>query len=245
MNGKTSLPPSRSHRFVWVIVAVVLIAVMAIAVVVVQGRAGETAADVEVSYVDGAVTARSDEATESTPVVDIFSDFSCSHCATLAEATSDELRQAVTAGDLVVNFRFLNFLDGDAAADGDGGGVGPSTRAASAVLALGAAGDAEAFWELHDQVFFDQRTVMTTWGDGEFAEAAEGLGADPTLVDAIRDGSVREAHDDAFRINTNELQRRAGQVATPMVFRGDDQIELRRDPATGAMVSWIPEVVPS
>lgn len=237
MNGKTGLAPSGSRWFVWGITAVVIVAVLAVAALVIHGRSGGTKAASEVSYADGAVTARSEQATEETPVVDVFSDFSCSHCATLAEVTSEDLKAAVTAGDLVVNFRFLNFLDGDDA--------GPSTRAASVVSAMGEAGDAEAFWELHDKVFSDQQTVAATWGDGEFAQVAEDLGVDASVVDAIRDGSVRDGRDEMFRTNSDELERRAGQVATPMVFLGDDQIELSRDPATGGMMSWVPEVVRS
>ena len=122
--------------FLWGIVALLVIVAVVIIYIVVNGQRSR-GAEIEdvafnVSFEDNAVVLASDNATADTPEVDLYEDFSCPHCSDLSVDTGEDMKNAVEAGDLIVNIRQLNFLDGQDPTTNEG----HSTMAVAAVTPL-------------------------------------------------------------------------------------------------------------
>src|SRR5699024_9251018 len=97
--AKVSDPNKKSGAgFLWGIVALLVIVAVVIGYIVINGqrnRSGEVE-DVafNVSFEDNAVVLASDSATEDTPEVDLYEDFSCPHCSDLSVQTSEDMKNA-------------------------------------------------------------------------------------------------------------------------------------------------------
>lgn len=247
MSQKIKAPNEKSNGFLWGLVAIVVIAVVVIAVVVLQGRDSASSKDIEaedvnfsVSYADGTVTLKSDNAADDAPVVDIFEDYACPHCADLAEVDHADMKKALDDGKLVVNLETVNILD----SDGSGGiNPGAATMGGAVQMAIAKSGNVKAFWALHDYVFSNQSSVYRDWEYSDYADAAESLGVDKDVVDAIRDESVKDEYLDILADNVAEMKDK-GVEGTPAVFVDGQQFQLKKDPNDASkMQSWVPEVV--
>lgn len=243
MSQKIKAPNEKSNGFLWGLVAIVVIAVVVIAVVVIQGRDSTSSKDIEaedvnfsVSYADGTVTLKSDDVADDAPVVDIYEDYACHHCADLVEADHVDLKQALDDGKLVVNLETVNILDG-------GDDSGPATRGAAVQMAIAESGNAEAFWSIHDYVFANQSEVSRNWGYSDYADAAESLGVDQDVVDSIRDESVKDEYLDAINSNLESMQDK-GVEGTPAIFVDGEEFPVQRDPNNSNKIqNWVPEVL--
>ncbi|WP_297008928.1 thioredoxin domain-containing protein [uncultured Corynebacterium sp.] len=247
MSQKIKAPNEKNNGFLWGLVAIVVIAVVVIAVVVIQGRdrtdsTGIEAEDVNfsVSYADGTITLKSDGAAADAPVVDVYEDYACHHCADLVEADHADMKQALDDGKLVVNLETVNILD----SDGNGGiKPGPATMGGAVQMAIAKSGNAEAFWAIHDYVFANQSDVARNWGYGDYADAAESLGVDKAVVDAIRDESVKDEYLDVLAGNVDSMKDR-GVEGTPAIFVDGEEYQVRRDPNDANKIqNWVPDVV--
>ncbi|MDY3127197.1 MAG: thioredoxin domain-containing protein [Corynebacterium sp.] len=215
--GKIKDPNEKGAGFLWGIVALLLIAAVVIGYIVWNGQRhrADAVADVafDITFNDGIVTLASPNAKPDAASVELFNDFSCPHCADLARDTSSDMKKAIENGDLIVNLRMLNFLDGQDISNNEG----HSTKSLAAVLPLAKAGDAKAFWNLHDKLLLDQQRVYNNWTAEDFANQARTYGASDEEVSAIKTGDLAEAQKIA-QANYDYLEKATGQVSTPRVL---------------------------
>lgn len=226
MSTKIQNPNQKGHGFLIGVIAIVVIIVALIAYVVISNNrstneamfADQQDVNFNISWQDDAVVLRGEGATDDTPQVDLYSDYSCPHCHELAEATDDEMLQAVENGELIVNIRTLNFLDR--------GTDGHSTHAGAAALAVAQSGDAHAYWNFYKFLLEQQTTIYGRYSDDDFANAAARFGADDEVQEAIRSGAVYDAFVESADFNTNKLRDETGQVSSPRIIQNGRDIQV-------------------
>ncbi|MBV7292454.1 DsbA family protein [Corynebacterium sp. TAE3-ERU16] len=249
MSKKIKSPNEKGHGFLWALVAVLVVAVIVIGYIItssdgekqaangtsttgteteaVEIEAGQTeAVDFNVDLHDGYITLSADSADADTPTVDLYEDYSCPHCAELAEATDAEMKDAVTAGDLVVNIHPLNFVAG--------GDEGHSTRAGTAAMVVAGSGDAELYWNYRKALLENQRKIFDRWTYATFADAAVRLGADDELAEKIRTGGEQGEFEKAASANAEKLKEQTGKVSSPRIIRDGKDVDLNNWVATVA-----------
>ncbi|NMF32939.1 thioredoxin domain-containing protein [Corynebacterium ammoniagenes] len=221
--AKVSDPNKKSGAgFLWGIVALLVIVAVVIGYIVINGqrnRSGEVE-DVafNVSFEDNAVVLASDSATEDTPEVDLYEDFSCPHCSDLSVQTGEDMKNAVEAGDLIVNIRQLNFLDGQDPTTNEG----HSTMTVAAVTPLAEAGEAKAWWNVHKTLMADQQKVYNSWTPEDVAKAAADAGASSEVVEEIENSQLSTGQEIATA-NYELLEEQTGSVSSPrVVIDGED-----------------------
>lgn len=218
--------------FLWGIVALLVIVAVVIIYIVVNGQRSRSA-EIEdvafnVSFEDNAVVLASDNATADTPEVDLYEDFSCSHCSDLSVATGEDMKNAVEAGDLIVNIRQLNFLDGQDPTTNEG----HSTMTVAAVTPLAEAGEAKAWWNVHKTLMADQQKVYNNWSAEDVANAAADAGASSEVVDEIKNSEISTGQEIATA-NYNLLEEQTGSVSSPrVIIDGEDIPE-------GELNNWV------
>lgn len=218
--------------FLWGIVALLVIVAVVIIYIVVNGQRSRSA-EIEdvafnVSFEDNAVVLASDNATADTPEVDLYEDFSCSHCSDLSVATGEDMKNAVEAGDLIVNIRQLNFLDGQDPTTNEG----HSTTTVAAVTPLAEAGEAKAWWNVHKTLMADQQKVYNNWSAEDVANAAADAGASSEVVDEIKNSEISTGQEIATA-NYNLLEEQTGSVSSPrVIIDGEDIPE-------GELNNWV------
>ena len=218
--------------FLWGIVALLVIVAVVIIYIVVNGQRSRSdeIEDVafNVSFEDNAVVLASDNATADTPEVDLYEDFSCSHCSDLSVATGEDMKNAVEAGDLIVNIRQLNFLDGQDPTTNEG----HSTMTVAAVTPLAEAGEAKAWWNVHKTLMADQQKVYNNWSAEDVANAAADAGASSEVVDEIKNSEISTGQEIATA-NYNLLEEQTGSVSSPrVIIDGEDIPE-------GELNNWV------
>lgn len=218
--------------FLWGIVALLVIVAVVIIYIVVNGQRSR-GAEIEdvafnVSFEDNAVVLASDNATADTPEVDLYEDFSCPHCSDLSVATGEDMKNAVEAGDLIVNIRQLNFLDGQDPTTNEG----HSTTTVAAVTPLAEAGEAKAWWNVHKTLMADQQKVYNNWSAEDVANAAADAGASSEVVDEIKNSEISTGQEIATA-NYNLLEEQTGSVSSPrVIIDGEDIPE-------GELNNWV------
>lgn len=218
--------------FLWGIVALLVIVAVVIIYIVVNGQRSR-GAEIEdvafnVSFEDNAVVLASDNATADTPEVDLYEDFSCPHCSDLSVDTGEDMKNAVEAGDLIVNIRQLNFLDGQDPTTNEG----HSTMTVAAVTPLAEAGEAKAWWNVHKTLMADQQKVYNNWSAEDVANAAADAGASSEVVDEIKNSEIATGQEIATA-NYNLLEEQTGSVSTPrVIIDGEDIPE-------GELNNWV------
>lgn len=233
---------SGGRGFLWAVAAIGLIAAVVIGLFAWQGIQKASIAEnmpqqdvnFNVAVKDNTVEIAAPNVDPKAPVVEIYEDFSCPHCADLTKADHEDVRKAVDEGKLKVQYKFLTFLDD--------GNKGPSTRAAGVILAVAETGNAKAFWNLHDYFMLEQRTVARTWGDKDFGKAAKAYGLDSSVVNAIKDGQTMDRGQAVGNANYEELQKRYGKVSSPVVYANGKLVEIKMGEG-GMPKSWVPEVL--
>nr|WP_227659130.1 MULTISPECIES: thioredoxin domain-containing protein [unclassified Corynebacterium] len=179
---------------------------------------------------DGAaITLKGQGADDATPVADLYEDFSCPHCATLAAADRQSMREAVDNGDLVVKIHPLVFMDNhnhdkemsDEEKDGN------SHRGLAAALAAAASEQQGLYWNLRNHIFENQTEIYsTTWDNEKYAEAAKELGAPEKTVEAIREGSYTDKADEVGAKNAADLEKTEDGVSSPRLFINGEEKKL-------------------
>lgn len=218
--------------FLWGIVALLVIVAVVIIYIVVNGQRSRSA-EIEdvafnVSFEDNAVVLASDNATADTPEVDLYEDFSCPHCSDLSVDTGEDMKNAVEAGDLIVNIRQLNFLDGQDPTTNEG----HSTTTVAAVTPLAEAGEAKAWWNVHKTLMADQQKVYNNWSAEDVANAAADAGASSEVVDEIKNSEISTGQEIATA-NYNLLEEQTGSVSSPrVIIDGEDIPE-------GELNNWV------
>ena len=245
MTQKVKAPNSggNSKGFLIGIVAIIVIAVVVGGIFVKKSQdeqapgANMPQAEVgfDVSVENSAVVAASSKLEDDAPTVEIYQDFSCPHCAELAKADHEDLLKALNDGKIKVEYRILNFLDQ--------GQAGSSTRSGAAALALAEQGNAKGFWNLQQYMFDNQADVARSWDNEDLASAVSAYTEDSAVVDSVKNGDAEKPAGEIYQANNDKLSKEEGQVSTPRVFVDGKEIELKSNPETGGIASWVPDVV--
>ncbi len=229
MSNKVSNPNSKSNSgFLWGLVALVVIIAVVLVYIVSksQGAKTEHLANYEVedvamsmTYDDNGITLSAPDAGKDVKTVELYEDFSCPHCGELATATDADFKTAVENGEFNVTIRTLNFLDGQDLENQQG----HSTKAAAAMNTIAQAGDIKTYWNLRAYLLQNQSDVYNKWAMEDFAAAAEELGADKDVVNAIKDADIKAQGNEPAAANAKKLQDETGELSSPrVVYDGKD-----------------------
>ena len=152
---------------------------------------------------DSAVPPGVEASGDGEPVqVVIFQDFECVHCADFEAENADALEEAVTSGDIVLEYRNLNFLDRSTPTQ-------YSSRAAAAAYEVGNQSSAEQYLAFVEEVFSHQGTGGLD--DEQLVEIASSHGAD--IASALEENTWRPM------VNVVSQESLANGVSgTPTVF---------------------------
>ena len=235
--SKVSDPNAKSgNGFIWGVGVLLVVIAVVIGYIVWNGkRANEIEVqevNMSMDYKDNAVTLKSDAADDDTPEVDLYEDFSCSHCADLAISTDADMKQAIEDGKLVVHVRTLNFLDGRDIENEDG----YSTKAAAAMSELAKSGDVKTYWNLRDYMMQNQQSVATQWDIEDIAEQAKELGAEDDVVDSLRNVDIKQGNKVA-KANYDKLNKATGSVSSPRIVQDGKDIPDRESGKT--LNDWV------
>ncbi|MEZ2122754.1 MULTISPECIES: DsbA family protein [unclassified Corynebacterium] len=228
MSTKIKSPNEKGHGFLWALLAVLGVAVLVIGYIVISGNQEEPV-EIEpvaftVNHEDGYIALASDSAGSDTPTVDLYEDYSCPHCAELAEATDGDMKQAITDGELIVNIHPLSFVSA-----GDGK---HSTLAGTAALTVAESGDAEVYWNFRTLLMDEQAKIFGKWDYNNFADAALKVGANEETVAKIRSGAEQERFDEIAAENAEKLKAQTGRVSSPRIIRDGEDVPLENWVAT-------------
>jgi protein-disulfide isomerase len=197
-------PPRRRGSVpVFVVVAVLAVALVAGLLLWLARGAGEAVAATYPVASDGGVVIAGQ--TAAPVAVDVYSDYMCLGCERFEKAYRDELTEALNAGQIVLRYHPIAILDDRSSP------AGYSTRAANAALCAAPAG---IFPSFHDTLFAEQPAqgsagltddqlvgVGTTLGaTGDFAGCVR-AGANQAAVAALTRATVADQalrHDGAF-----------------------------------------------
>ena len=186
-------------------------------------------------YSDGAITLKGENATDDTPEVDLYEDYSCPHCAELAAATDGDMKQAIEDGKLIVHVRTLNFLDGKDIEGQDG----YSTKAAAAMSELAKSGDVKTYWNLRDFLMQNQQSVANKWETGDIADQAKELGAEDDVVESMKDVDIKQGNKVA-KTNYDKLDKETGSVSSPRIVQNGKDVPSEKDQKAGKNLGdWV------
>lgn len=195
----------RRNLYVVAAAAAVLALVVAIGLLV-QGKrdtTGEVVSTVPTGVTaDNGITVGQADAPRT---IVIYEDFQCPICQQFEQATSAQVREAVAAGKVKVEYRIVSFLD-------QASENAYSSRAANAALAVHEVAGADAFAAFHEALFTDQPAEGTAGPtDDELIEQAVEAGADrDEVTPLIEDGTY-----DAWVAAATEAMSKAGVNGTP------------------------------
>ena len=232
------------NGFIWGVGVLLVIIAVVIGYIVWNGKQSSpnTLGDVDVQdvnmsmeYNDGAITLKSESAKKGTPEVDLYEDFSCPHCAELAQATDGDMKKAIEDGKLIVHVRTLNFLDGKEIETQEG----YSTKAVAAMSELSKSGDVKTYWNLRDYMLQNQQKVATSWEIEDIADAAKELGADDDVVKSMKDVDIKQGNKVA-KINYDKLDKETGSVSSPRIVKDGKDVPSEKDQKAGKNLGdWV------
>lgn len=226
------------NGFIWGVGVLLVIIAVVIGYIVWNGKQSDDGIEdvnMTMEYTDGAITLKGENATEDTPEVDLYEDYSCPHCAELAQATDGKMKQAIEDGKLVVHVRTLNFLDGREIETQEG----YSTKAAAAMSELAKSGDVKTYWNLRDFLMQNQQSVATKWETGDIADQAKELGAEDDVVESIKNVDIKQGNKMA-KTNYDKLDKETGSVSSPRIVKDGKDVPSEADQKAGKNLGdWV------
>lgn len=154
-------------------------------------------------------------------IVEDFSDYQCSHCATFAVAVEPRLTdEFVKSGRVKFIFRDFQFLDRTSQTS-----TNPNGESHRAALAAHCAKDQGKFWEMHDTLYANQPKTPNKGGYGD--QALEGFAAQVGLnMDDFR-GCMKNKAGDVNRLIERSMNDAKGKQVqgTPTFFINDRKVE--------------------
>jgi protein-disulfide isomerase len=146
---------------------------------------------------------------ESAPTtVTVYEDFQCPICKEFEERTHDQLRAAVDAGRIKIDFRMVSFLDRASTNE-------YSSRALNAAAVVLDTSGADVFLAFHDLLFENQPAEGGPGPENdELVELAVQAGADE---DAVRAG-IEDGAFDQWVTNAQDQMSKDGVTGTPTVL---------------------------
>lgn len=215
------------------VLALVVVVGIALYVIISQGNKSviESVADVpaNTSVKDGGISLGSDlvAGTENSgaPVLDVYLDFACPHCATFEEVNADDIDSLVAAGEATVVYHPVAILDGSG-----GEYTGFSGRAVNAagIVADQAPEAYNAFQEGLFKLFAGASAEPT---DQEIAATAVEAGVPQKVADTIAAGE--HPYKDWVAATTKQFSR-DGFTGTPTVLVNGEEFDGWSEP--GALV---------
>lgn len=188
---------------------------------------GSTVASVTDSGVVRISLPDADSNAESAPaVIEIYEDALCPFCSRFEVDFGAEIAAALESGQLIVDYRMVNFLD-EMSDSGD-----YSSRAMAALLAIAdVSGDVPGVALAFHQTIFDPAVqpgegAATDLSNAQLADIAAGLGASQEALNAIIAGDYVSDAADGAAANLDDLRDIAARIGrsagTPSVaFDGD------------------------
>ena len=226
------------NGFIWGVGVLLVIIAVVIGYIVWNGKQSDDGIEdvnMTMEYSDGAITLKGENATDDTPEVDLYEDYSCPHCAELAAATDGDMKQAIEDGKLIVHVRTLNFLDGKDIEGQDG----YSTKAAAAMSELAKSGDIKTYWNLRDFLMQNQQSVANKWETGDIADQAKELGAEDDVVESMKDVDIKQGNKVA-KTNYDKLDKETGSVSSPRIVQNGKDVPSEKDQKAGKNLGdWV------
>ena len=178
------------------------------------------AVNMSMSYKDGVVTLENNP-NENAKKINLYEDFSCHYCASLAQSSDADLKKAIESGDVILNIHTLNFLDR--------GEKGYSTQAFAVAREMAEDRNVDQYWNFRNFLFSDFENTYGLLGSEEEFEArlVSDLGLDKKYVDAARDGEKIDAASSDATGNAENLEALGGKVSSPRVFWDDEEINVQ------------------
>ena len=237
--SKVSDPNAKGgNGFIWGVGVLLVIIAVVIGYIVWNGKQSDDGIEdvnMTMEYSDGAITLKGENATDDTPEVDLYEDYSCPHCAELAAATDGDMKQAIEDGKLIVHVRTLNFLDGKDIEGQDG----YSTKAAAAMSELAKSGDVKTYWNLRDFLMQNQQSVANKWETGDIADQAKELGAEDDAVESMKDVDIKQGNKVA-KTNYDKLDKETGSVSSPRIVQNGKDVPSEKDQKAGKNLGdWV------
>nr|WP_255549447.1 thioredoxin domain-containing protein [Corynebacterium sp. TAE3-ERU12] len=182
-----------------------------------------------VSADNGVITLAKDGAEDATTAA-VYEDFSCHYCAEMSVGGHADELAALNNGDMVVEYRLLNFLDG--------GAEGHSTRALAVMNRIAETGDAHLFWNFHTLLMRDQQGAAS-WDFADYADQIDKMGGDDELVDDVKDGLDMKAAATIGKANGENLKKTldTDSVTSPHVVVDGKDILLNAP--NGGLGEWV------
>lgn len=152
-------------------------------------------------------------AADGAPVVEVYEDFLCPHCAEFESSTGGMLKQQADAGQIVLRFMPMTIMDGQAS-------EGPAHDVMNAAVCAAEEQDLDAFWTMHSALFAERFYE----GGGnpsatELVDVADEAGV-TGVESCIRSGEYVPWLDEA-----REAASERGVSGTPSVFVGGEKVE--------------------
>ena len=237
--SKVSDPNAKGgNGFIWGVGVLLVIIAVVIGYIVWNGKQSDDGIEdvnMTMEYTDGAITLKGENATDDTPEVDLYEDYSCPHCAELAQATDGKMKQAIEDGKLIVHVRTLNFLDGEDIENQEG----YSTKAAAAMSELAKSGDVKTYWNLRDFLMQNQQSVANKWETGDIADQAKELGAEDDVVESIKNVDIKQGNKVA-KTNYDKLDKETGSVSSPRIIKDGKDVPSEADQKAGKNLGdWV------
>ena len=219
---------NKQETLTYVLGGVAIVAIIALIVIFVVIPGSDKTKSSEYQAIEGqGITLTADNTVfvgdEDAPVtLEVFEDFICPACGQFENQYGGSINEAVSAGDVAVEYHTLNFLN-QSSTSGD-----YSSRAAGALMCVAEQGDAVVFSDFHAEMFAPgtQPPQGSDMSDDEFAAVADEVGADDSVITCIEDGEMIDRAEQGAESSTAYLGEQAGQVGTPAVLVDGEPVEI-------------------
>lgn len=219
MSEPTSTDPitrdARRTTLIIAAIAAVMVALLitGIAVSMARDTTGEKAAPSSTpSSADGYSLVVGKTAAPTT--ITIYEDFNCPSCKQFGDLVGQHLLDAVEAGDVKIDYRFVAFLDAPENDD-------YSTRALNAAVAVSETADEYALSNFVSALYAHQPTEHGGLSDDKILDLAVEAGADASEVEPLMEDLTYQQ----WIVNATDQMSKDGVTGTPTVFVDGKQAE--------------------
>ena len=184
--GQLPPPPVRRRRKPWLWAAAAVVVVLAVAggtvtFIAHPWRSSPHAPPVELRVLDDGVFVGSSDAPRT---IDIFNEPICPPCGSFIRSYASDIDTAVNNSQIAVRYHLLNFLDDKSPSQNY------STRAVAATYCVAEKGDPTIYTRFYTALFGSdfqpEEAASEDRTDAELARLAESAGAEPTMLDCIK-----------------------------------------------------------
>ncbi|WP_197378258.1 DsbA family protein [Mycolicibacterium mengxianglii] len=145
--------------------------------------------------------------------LELYTEPQCSHCADLQAAFGEDLKAAITTGQLAVTYRPLTFLDDEYLTDYS------AVASNTLFLAVDPATDAGTFQTYVEDLWANQDLSLFDFVDQDFADIAADSGLSDDIVSRIADGDPGVDTTELLEVNFAALAQASPEsLGTPVVY---------------------------